>query len=149
MNTVDTIELLNHLIVMSKNNERGLRAAADEAHHADLKQSLHEYATFFADASGELQQAVRQLGGTPKEIGTFAHTLHRTWMHLKVTALGRDEDVILDEVEDEEGEAEGRLADAVREDTPPEVHAMLARHYDVAQRHHDAIRGWRMRAHRH
>jgi uncharacterized protein (TIGR02284 family) len=150
MNTVDTIELLNHLIVTSKNGERGLRAAAEEAHHADLKQSLLEHSQFFGDAAREMQQAVRQLGGQPKEIGTFGHTLHRTWMHLKVTALGRDEDVILDDVEDEEAMTESQLAEAVRrDDTPPEIHALLERHYDAAQRHHGAIRAWRMRMHGH
>ncbi|WP_028080764.1 PA2169 family four-helix-bundle protein [Solimonas soli] len=149
MNTVDTVELLNHLIVMSKNGERGLRAAADEAHHADLKQSLFEYSHFFGDAARELQEAVRRLGGQPKEIGSFAHTLHRTWMHLKVTALGRDEDVILDDIEEEERLAESRYADAVREETPPEIHALLERHYELAQKHHDAIRMWRMHAHAH
>jgi uncharacterized protein (TIGR02284 family) len=147
MNSVDTIELLNHLIVTSKNGERGLRAAADEAHHADLKQSLLAYSQFFGDAARELQQAVRELGGHPREIGTFGATLHRTWMHLKVTALGRDEDVILDDVEEDEGRAESRFAEAVREDTPPQIHALLERQYDMTLRHHDAIREWRMRRH--
>src|SRR3546814_6901370 len=75
MNTVDTIELLNKLIVTSKNSERGLCAAAEEAHHTALKQSLFDYARFFGESASELQQAVRQLGGKPKEIGTFAHTV--------------------------------------------------------------------------
>src|SRR3546814_5541940 len=91
MNTVDTIEVLNKLIVTSKNSERGLCAAAEEAHHTALKQSLFDYARFFGESASELQQAVRQLGGKPKEVGTFAHTVHRTLMHLRVTALGRDE----------------------------------------------------------
>ncbi|MGH8445643.1 MAG: PA2169 family four-helix-bundle protein [Solimonas sp.] len=147
MNSVDTIELLNHLIVTSKNGERGLRAAADEAHHADLKQSLLAYSQFFGDAARELQQAVRELGGHPREIGTFGATLHRTWMHLKVTALGRDEDVILDDVEEDEGRAESRFAEAAREETPEPIHAMLARHCEMTQRHHDVLREWRMRQH--
>src|SRR3546814_2952490 len=71
--------------------------------------------------------AVRQLGGKPKEIGTFAHTVHRTLMHLRVTALGRDEDLILEEAEGDENEVEGRLATAIDEDTPPEIHALLER----------------------
>src|SRR3546814_8121498 len=69
-----------------------------------LKQSLFDYARFFGESASELQQAVRQLGGKPKEIGTFAHTVHRTLMHLRVTALGRDEDLILEEAEGDETE---------------------------------------------
>ncbi|NGY05719.1 PA2169 family four-helix-bundle protein [Solimonas terrae] len=146
MNTVDTIELLNKLIVTSKDGERGLRAAAEEAHHAELKAALFDYARFFGEAAGELQQAVRDLGGHPKEIGTFGHTLHRTWMHLKATALGRDEQVILDETERDEDEAEYRLATAVHEETPPAIHALLERQYAEAQRHHGQIREWREHA---
>ncbi|MFT4045831.1 MAG: PA2169 family four-helix-bundle protein [Solimonas sp.] len=149
MNTVDTIELLNHLIVTAKNGERGLRAAAEEAHHAGLKQSLHDHAQFFGEAAREMQDVVRRLGGKPREIGTFGHALHRTWMHLKVTALGGDEDVILNDVEEADDAAESRCAEAVREDTPPDVRALLARHYLAAQRHHDVIRQWRMHAHGH
>lgn len=149
MNTVDTIEMLNKLIVMSKNSERGLCAAAEEAHHAELKSALFDYARFFGDAAGELQQAVRGLGGQPKEIGTFGHTVHRTWMHLKATALGRDEQLILDEAERDEDEAEYRLASAVHEDTPPAVHALLERQYAQAQRHHEQIREWRSHAQMH
>lgn len=149
MNTVDTIELLNKLIVTSKNSERGLRAAAEEAHHHELKQALFDYAHFFGESASELQHAVRQLGGHPKEIGTFAHTVHRALMHLKVTALGRDEDLILDETEGDETEIEERLATAVAEDMPPEVHALLERQYREAQRHHGQIREWRQSAQLH
>jgi len=149
MNSVDTIQMLNRLIVMSKDSEQELRAAAEEAHHADLKQSLLEYSRSFADAARDMQDAVRRLGGEPREIGTFAHTVHRAWMHLKVTALGRDEDVILDDVEDEERAAEARLAEALHEETPPDVHALLERHYARALKHHDAIREWRLRIHTH
>lgn len=143
MNTVDTIELLNNLIVTSKNGERGLCAAAEEAHHKDLKQSLFDYARFFGETANELQQAVRDLGGKPKEIGSFAHTVHRTLMHLRVTALGRDENLILDEAEGDEDDIEARLSIAVAEDTPPAIHALLERQYHEAQRHHREIREWR------
>ena len=147
-NAVDTIELLNHLIVTSKNGERGLRAAADEAHHAELKEALLAYSRFFGEAAREMQQTVRELGGHPREIGTFGATLHRTWMHLKVTALGRDEDAILDDVEEDEGRAESRFAEAAaRGDMSEPVHDMLVRHYDMTQRYHEALREWRLRQH--
>src|SRR3546814_12101236 len=110
MNTVDTIEVLNKLIVTSKNSERGLCAAAEEAHHTALKQSLFDYARFFGESASELQQAVRQLGGKPKEIGHFAHTVHRTLLPLRVTAPGRAADPILDEPEGDEHEGKGRPA---------------------------------------
>ena len=102
MNTVDTVTVLNRLILTSKNGESALRAAADEAWHEELKQSLLDYSRFFGTAARELQDAVRQAGGRPRGLGTFGNTLHRTWMHIHAKALGRDERAILDDVEQDD-----------------------------------------------
>ncbi|MGH8540881.1 MAG: PA2169 family four-helix-bundle protein [Stenotrophobium sp.] len=147
MSTIDAITLMNRLIVTSKNGERALRAASEEAYHEDLKQSLLDYSRFFGEAAHELQEAVSKLGGKPQELGTFGNTLHRTWMHLAVTALGRNEDEILNQVESDESTAEERLADAVKWETPPEVHALLERQYENARKHHSEIRELRERLH--
>lgn len=145
MNQVDTLTLLNRLIVTSKNGESALRAAADEAFHEDLRQSLMDYSRFFGEAAHELQDAVRKLGGHPKEIGTFDNTLHRTWMHIKAKALGRDESVILDSVEEDEATADLMFADALTWDTPPDVHALLERQAEGAHQRHIHIREMRGR----
>lgn len=143
MSAVDTISMLNRLIVTEKNGEACLRAAAEESHHENLRNALAEYSQFLGSSANELQDVVRGLGGYPREVGTFGNTIHRTWMHLKATALGRDERVILDEVERDESEAETLLADAVDWDTPPSVHALLERQYEIARRHHRTITGLR------
>lgn len=140
MNTVDTITLLNRLIITSKNGESALRAAADEAWHDELKATLLEYSHFFAEAASELQEAVRQVGGQPRELGTFDNTLHRTWMHIKAKALGRDESVILDEVERDEATADELYAEAMLWETPPEVHALIERQAEGARQRHEALR---------
>lgn len=146
MNTVDTVTILNRLIVTSKNGESALASAADEAWHEELKQSLSEYSAFFGQAARELQEQVRKIGGTPRELGTFGNTLHRTWMHIRAKALGRREDVILDDVEQDEFEADFMYADAIRNwDTPPEVHALLERQAGEARRRHDEIHALRAR----
>ena len=74
MSNLDTITLLNRLIVTTKNGEAALRAAASEVHHAELQESLEEYSRFFADAARELQATVEALGGKPKGTGTFDNT---------------------------------------------------------------------------
>lgn len=146
MHELDAITLLNRLIVTSKNSEHALRAAAEEAHHAELKQSLLEYSRFFADAAHEMQEAVTRLGGHPAGHGTFGNTVHRFYLHLKANATGRDEGVILDTVERDEADAEARFEEAVIHwETPPEIHAMLERQFEGARRRHDAIRQMRER----
>lgn len=146
MNTVDTVTILNRLIITSKNGESALRTAADEAWHEELKQSLSEYSRFFGDAARELQDAVRSVGGQPRELGTFDNTLHRTWMHIHAKVFGRDEDVILDDVERDEAEADRMYADALHDwDVPPEVRALIERQAGEARRRHEAIHALRAR----
>lgn len=146
MNTVDTVTILNRLIVTSKNGESALRSAADEAWHEELKESLTEYSRFFGESARELQEAVRKAGGEPRELGTFGNTLHRTWMHIHAKVFGRDEDVILDEVERDEAEADFMYADALRNwETPPEIRALLERQANEARRRHEAIQELRAR----
>lgn len=146
MSDLDTITLLNRLIVTSKNGEDALRAAASEAHHAELKQALMEYSHFFADAAHEMQDAVRRLGGHPKGLGTFDNTVHRWLMHLRALAEGRNERVILDNVESDEHEADVRFDDAVAHwDTPPDVHDMLERRRAGARQRHATINALRGR----
>lgn len=145
MSTLDTITLLNRLIVTSKDGEAALRAAAGEAHHQDVRDALTEYSRFFADTARELQDAVKKLGGKPQGSGTFDNTLHRTWMHIKANAYGRDEGVILDEVEADERNADTVFADALTWDTPPEIHALLERQYEGVRNRHEAIGALRER----
>ncbi len=145
MSTLDTITLLNRLIVTTKNGEAALRAAASEVHHAELQESLEEYSRFFADAARELQATVEALGGKPKGTGTFDNTLHRTWLHIKANAYGRDEAVILDTVEADEQEADARYSEALTWSIPPEIHALLERQYEGTHQRHDQIRQLRQK----
>lgn len=149
MNRLDTINLLNRLIITTKNGQNSLRAAAEEAHHTALKEALYGDAAFFGAAAEELQDAVRKLGGEPRELGSFDNTLHRTWMHLKLTALGRDESVLLDTIEPDEAEVEARYAEAVDEDMPEEVHAVLVRQYLATRNRRADMRRRQQLAHPH
>jgi len=147
MNKIDTITMLNRLILVSKDGESSLRAAAEEAYHPELKSSLMSYSRFFGEAAHELQHAVQDLGGAPRALGTFGNTLHRTWMHLRSVAQGHDEDVLLEEVAEDERAVAESLARAVREETTPEVHALLERQYEGVLKHYGEIRDIREKLH--
>jgi uncharacterized protein (TIGR02284 family) len=147
MNNIDTITMLNRLIVVSKDGENSLRAAAEEAYHPALKASLMSYSRFFAEAASELQHAVTDLGGAPKALGTFGNTLHRTWLHLRSVAQGHNEDVLLEEIADDERVVAESLARAVREETPPAVHDLLERQYEGVLKHYGELREIREKLH--
>lgn len=147
MGNADTISLLNRLIVTELNGEASLRAAAEEAHHPELRTALMAYSHCLGDNARQLQEEVRALGGSPSGTGTVGNTMHRTWMHLKAVAFGRNEDVILGDVEADEQEAETMLADAVTWNTPPGVHDVLQRQYDEVARRHREVRALHQRLH--
>lgn len=140
MNPIDTQTLLNRLIVMAKDGEGVLTAAAEEAFHPELKTALADYARFFHNAAAELQGQVRALGGEPKGRGSFENTLHRTWLHLKSMAFGHDERVILDEVEAEESLADALYAEAPQWDLPQDVRQIIDRQAAEARQRHQQIR---------
>jgi uncharacterized protein (TIGR02284 family) len=140
MNPIDTQTLLNRLIVMAKDGESALTAAAEEAYHEELKTALTDYARFFHDAATELQDQVRALGGEPRGRGSFENTLHRTWLHLKSMAFGHDERVILDEVEAEESLADTLYAEAPLWDLPEDVRRIIDRQAAEARQRHQQIR---------
>jgi uncharacterized protein (TIGR02284 family) len=127
MSDLDTITLLNRLIVTSKNSEAALRAAADEVYHAELHESLAEYSRFFADTASELQAIID-------------NTLHRTWLHIRSSISGRNEALILDTVEMDEQEADARFDDALTWDIPPDIHALLERRAEGSHERHEQLR---------
>lgn len=143
----DTISLLNRLIVAEKNGEQALRAAAEEAWHAELKQCLLDYSRFFGDAARDLQDSVVELGAVPQARASFDNALHRTWVHLRALAYGRDERVVLDDVERDESQAEALLGEALTLPLPADLRALLARQYEWARRHHDSVHALRERLH--
>lgn len=136
MEKPELVHLLNHLIVTAKDGAGSLRAAGDEAYHPILKQSLYEFAQFYLRSAEELQAAVRELGGAPREIGSFGNTLHRTWLHLKLTALGRDETVLLQDLARDEEELERRFSAAALEDSDPKTRRLIEGQYQTALRYH-------------
>lgn len=145
MTDLDTITAFNPIIEALKDGERDFRAAAEEAHHAELKAKLNEYAQDCTRGAGELQQAVISVGGKPEEIGTTGATVRRGWMHLKALALGRDESMILDECERFASNAEARYEHALGVEMPAAMRQIVQRQYDRLLQHHSELRSMRQR----
>jgi uncharacterized protein (TIGR02284 family) len=145
MNPVDTLTFLNRLIVTTKNGESTLEAAAQEAHHAELKSALEDYAQFFHKAAEDLTAASQRLGGHPHPRASFDNTLHRFMMHLRALAYGRNETTILEDVEQEESLADELYADVPNWDLPDDVRALVMRQGEMARKLHDNVHALRAR----
>ncbi|MEM5389534.1 PA2169 family four-helix-bundle protein [Paraburkholderia phymatum] len=137
------IALLNELIETSKDGERGFMKAAEEVRHASLNDALLESAELCSRDARELQDLVSELGGRPKSDGSVAGVLHRGWLGLKSAVGGRTDHAILDDCEKDEDAAEKRFHDALEQDLPADVNAVVERLYQGVAQDHDRIRAVR------
>jgi uncharacterized protein (TIGR02284 family) len=134
------IDTLNNLIETCKDGDNGFRAAARGVTNPDLKTLLRSYQRQRAHFARELQDEVRRLGGDPQRRGSLSATLHRGWMKIKVAVTGRDETAIVTECERGEDAARQNYEEALREQLPPEVQAILERQFAAVKEAHDRIR---------
>ena len=134
---------LNELIETCKDGEQGFIRAAEDVKETTLKKVFTEGAGRCRSGASELQTLVRNMGGTPEEDGSVKGAIHRGWMDLKTKFTSRDSVAVLEEVERGEDYAKARYAQALKADLPPNIRAVLQRHYDGAVANHDRVRDLR------
>lgn len=94
------ITTLNTLIATLADSITGYEDAAAniEGTHR-LHQLFSDRASERRGVVEELRAEVRRLGGDPEDSGTFLGKVHQRFLDLKAAIAGRDEKVIVDEVE--------------------------------------------------
>ncbi len=137
--------VLNDLVETSKNGEAGFKAAAEDTKNAELRTLFEARSRDCSSGANELQTVVTQLGGKPETSGTVAGAVHRGWVNLKSVVTGRSDLAILEEVEKGEDVAKKAYSDALQEDLPATVRAVVQKQYDGVLRNHDQIRDLRNR----
>jgi len=140
MNSNDIISTLNDLVETSRDGEEGFRTSAEHASDSNLKSLLNNRADSCAAAVNELQKIVRAHGGTPDETGSISGTLHRRWVDIKSTIMGRDDTAILNEVERGEDVAVASYKKALEQNLPAEVQSLVERQYQGVLKNHDQIK---------
>lgn len=135
----ETIRLLNSLIEVSRDGEKGFTEAAGRIERADLRQFCLDQSSVRAQFVSELQQIVRFLGGTPVESGSLAGAAHRVWIQLKSTVSG-DDRAIIAACESGEDSALRYYREALEVNLPADVRPVVEQQYQSIQRSHDLIR---------
>jgi uncharacterized protein (TIGR02284 family) len=137
--------VLNELIEISNDGDKGFRQAAEDAKNPELKALLLRRASDCASGAAQLRQQVSALGGKPEEGGTAGGAVHRGWVSLKAAVAGRTDLAILEECERGEDVAKARYQDALKQDLPAEILALVQTQYEGVVRNHDQIRDLRDR----
>lgn len=92
-----TVSNLQTLLEKNYDAEKGFKKALQNTQDTRLKQYLQQKSAQRARFVTELDNEIRNLNETPKESGSTTGTLHRTWMDIKTTFTGNDDEAVLSE----------------------------------------------------
>ena len=140
MESKDVINELNTLIETCKDGEYGFLSCAEHVKSASLREVFAQRAADCRQACGELQQLVRQHGGTPEDEGSTTGAMHRGWVAVKGTLTGYSDKAVLEECERGEDSAVARYRKAAQKDLPGGVLEVVQRQLAGALRNHDQIK---------
>jgi uncharacterized protein (TIGR02284 family) len=134
------IDTLNDLIETSKDGEYGFSACADQAKSTELRTLFENRARECREAAEQLQSHVRELGGAPDADGTVLGKVHRGWVSVRATLSTHDDLAILKECERGEDAALESYREALTEELPAPIKALVERQLEGVQRNHDMIK---------
>lgn len=137
--------ILNELIETSNDGNKGFTKAAEDTHSTELRAMFTEGARRCAQGASELQNLVRELGGSPDRGGSVTGALHRGWVSVKEAVMKRDDQAILEEVERGEDYAKEAYRKALEQDLPAAVQAVVQRQYQGVLANHDKVKALRER----
>jgi len=140
------ISTLNDLLENSRDGELGFKEAAQHSRSADLKAFLERRAGECARSAEDLHAQIARLGGKADERGTVSGAAHRVWLNIRSLFGGASDETILSECERGEDAAVARYRKALKQNLPADIHALVLRQFEGAQRNHDRVKALRDRA---
>jgi uncharacterized protein (TIGR02284 family) len=114
-------EVLEHLVEICRDGERGFRAAAEYVHTPLLKGLFAELAEQRETFVRDLEPHLNRLGGSTLSSGSRAGAVHRGWMNVKAHVPGHQDQTIIAEAERGEHAAIKAYDDAQNGMLPPTV----------------------------
>jgi len=144
MDNEKIVSTLNELIETCRDGESGFKEAAENVKNPDLKSFFNQAAADRAQCVRELQIEVRRLGGDPEKKGSTAGALHRAWIDIKGTLTGKDDHLILSEVERGEDSAVKAFKDALKNQSlPSSILSIVELQLQRVQQTHDRVKQMR------
>jgi len=134
------IHVLNSLIETTLDSADGYREAAKESDNGRYKDLFEQRSFERQKVVGDLQGAVRTLGGDPEDDGSILAKAHRAFLDVK-HALLRDERAVVDSVETGEDFIKGKFETALEDSAvSATTRETIRRAYDSVKAGHDQMR---------
>lgn len=137
-------EMLQRLIEICRDGERGFLAAAEHVSQPELQTLFRQLAVQRKRFADELVPHLQRMGASPDD-GSNAATLHRGWIHLKGAMLGSPDHAIVTEAERGEHVALDAYQDALNGLLPPTVSELVETQRDAIEEATERIRTVDMR----
>tara|TARA_R110000850_G_scaffold80862_1_gene173481 strand:+ start:20845 stop:21333 length:489 start_codon:yes stop_codon:yes gene_type:complete len=120
------VDNLQGLLEKNYDAEKGFKNAITNAKDKNLKEFLkiqsarrHRFAT-------ELDQEIRSLNEKPKESGSTTGTLHRTWIDIKSSIAGNNDEAVLEECIRGDKASEEEYRETLNKNNfPPQIETVL------------------------
>lgn len=93
----ERIEHLQELLEKNYDAEKGYKKVLEQADNNNLKRFLKEQAIMRNRFATEIHTVIRSLNAEPKEKGSTAGDLHRTWIDVKTLFTKNDDEAVLEE----------------------------------------------------
>lgn len=136
----DVIDTLQDLVECAKDGEYGFRQCAEQASRADLKSRFLQRADDCRRAAEELNDRIRDLGGSVETGGSAMGAVHRGWVSVRTTLSTQDDLAVLEEAERGEDRALTRYRKALDARLPGNLQSLIERQRQGVQRGHDEVK---------
>ena len=140
-----TLSKLQELIRINLDSEKGFDQAAKQIEDQGIADLFTELAGQRSQYATELQEYVEWNGETPRDEGSYAAALHRTWLNVRSKLNGGDTHAVLSEAERGEDQIKEAYEDALRTTTGSAMNDVLTRQYAAIKQGHDRVRDLRDR----
>lgn len=131
--------VLNRIIAICRDGERGFRYAANHVRDSTIKAAFLEIASQREQFASSILPHAQRLGGATEPDGSFAGALHRGWMTIKDAVGGHDDAAIVREAERGERIALGAYEDALDGLLPPSVRDLIESQCDEVRHSHNRV----------
>ena len=141
LNRDHDISVLNSLITTTIDSAHGYEKSAEDARGGRFDEMFREFAAERRAIVIKLQDAVREMGGTPEDDGSLKGDLHRRWIDLKTALTGGGGDkAVIEEVERGEDYLKGKYDAALADPelSPPALEVIRTAYQSVRSGHDTA-----------
>jgi uncharacterized protein (TIGR02284 family) len=137
-------DILNDLLETLKDGQEGFRTATEDVKSSAAKELFAHCSLQRFKYVSELQELAKSLGDpSPTNTTSFAGRVHRGWINAKSAITGHSDHAVLVECERGEDTAVANYKQALENELPPQVRAVLEKQLAGIQEAHDQVKAMR------